>query len=451
MKSRGSPGSTLAIGVLATCFVARPLVVAGAPSVVKFLHFGLVALSTGLMAPRITGKASRRLARGLILLAFVIIASALANGAGAINVLLDFALLSEPLLLLMLLTATPDEALTVESTRRWVYGLGGVHVALAIFQYFVQGLHADDVKGVFLDQGAGHHVGGAVAMTLCAAALFGRSRLPMIIRCLAAIASLAVVFFSDSKQVLAVFIVSLGIFAALNSRRLGTALKILSAGAVSVAGIVVAGQTIYPALLVWAKPDVLSQAIPHKFSVFSLLAAHGEHWWQLLVGMGPGHTVGRLALLLPEYWSALSPLGATTSPVTTLIYHANDSNWMSNSTTGSSMWALTFFWAGLLGDLGLIGTGVFLWLWMIAWKDVCRDNLSRFFVVNVLVFGIVFAWLEEPGYMLFVTAMLGIGWQDSVAALAARRMARDEFEIGTRAPLVARRPVRPLEVSRPVS
>jgi hypothetical protein len=85
---------------------------------------------------------------------------------------------------------------------------------------------------------------------------------------------------------------------------------------------------------------------------------------------------------------------------------------MSNSVTGSSIFSLMFSWAGIWGDLGLLGLGAYLLIWSRVWRRVCLDDLSRFFVINVFVYGLVFAWLEEPCYMLLVVSFLGIRWQE---------------------------------------
>jgi len=71
-----------------------------------------------------------------------------------------------------------------------------------------------------------------------------------------------------------------------------------------------------------------------------------------------------------------------------------------------------FSWAGVWGDLGLLGLIVYLALWFTVLRNFCPDDMSRFFVLCIMVFGVVFSWMEEPGYMLFVVALVGLRWQE---------------------------------------
>jgi acyl dehydratase len=46
------------------------------------------------------------------------------------------------------------------------------------------------------------------------------------------------------------------------------------------------------------------------------------------------------------------------------------------------------------------------------WRRLCFDDVSRFFVLSVFVFGLVFSQMEEPGYMLYVTLIIALQWQE---------------------------------------
>jgi hypothetical protein len=131
-----------------------------------------------------------------------------------------------------------------------------------------------------------------------------------------------------------------------------------------------------------------------------------------LLGLGPGHTIGRLGWLIPDYIKYLQPLGVTSTPITEAVFLENNTNPLSNEFTGSSMFSLTFSWAGIWGDLGFLGLGAYLYIWFLVWHQLCLDNLSKFLLITVLVFGGVFSWLEEPGYMLFIAILIGFQWQE---------------------------------------
>lgn len=401
-------GGRLALLLLATAFFPRLLTAAGAPKILDFAHFGLAAVLTVLLVPRMRSADARLMSLGLLALLAVVCASALLNGAGVANAGLGFLLLTEPFLLLLLLLDTSLEPRDLRILRVGVSAMAVVHIGLALSQYAMLGEFSDDVKGVFLDQGAGHHVGGAVALMFGIYALATPSLGPRILRLLWALAGMAVVVVSDSKQVLAVFLASVWILAIARLRDPGRGVLYVLGGAAAVGVLVWAAAGIWPALGVWADATRIETGMTQKLSVFPLMESSYRSSANWALGLGPGHTVGRLGHMLPAYLDVLEPLGATVSPVTEQALIQNEAHWVSHPVTGSSLWALTFFWAGLWGDLGAAGVLAYGLLWAIVWRELAPDDLSRFLVLNILVFGAVFAWPEEPGYMLFAVFLIGL-------------------------------------------
>jgi hypothetical protein len=47
----------------------------------------------------------------------------------------------------------------------------------------------------------------------------------------------------------------------------------------------------------------------------------------------------------------------------------------------------------------------------VVWRRFCFDDISRFLVLTPLVFGLIFTQMEEPGYMCYVTTIIGLRWQ----------------------------------------
>jgi hypothetical protein len=434
----GAPGrlaglsTDLAIVALAIAMFARVITAAGAPALVNFLHFPVTLGAALLMAPRIRDRDSKWLVGGIYLLLLVAVSSAFLNGAGLVNAVLDFLLLAEPFLLLLLLTSSAMPPTQLRRFRRSLLSIASIHVALVYYQYFALGLRTDDVKGVFLAQGAGHHVAGAVALTT-AAYLLTSPLLPSAPLRVAASAFCAlVVYFSDAKQVTLVFLGSLFLIS-LRKLRIGAVARRLSAACLVCVAFFGMART-FPELVHgagWGKVDNVAEGLRHKFSVFPLLESHSRSPLNWLLGLGPGHTCGRLGELIPDYAAQLRPLGVTTSPVTTEVIRLRESSHLSRRGVGSSLWSPFFFWSGLVGDLGLAGLTCIMVLWSLVWRHA-RDDLTRFLTINALLFGIVFSWLEEPGYTLFVMAMIALLRQQalhaepdhSLAWLAARLLPR---------------------------
>ncbi len=404
--------STLALIALAAALYPRVLAAIGFPAFINFAHFALVLLFF-FISLNLSGRFNRRIIFGMFGLLAVIAFSALFNGFAVINVGLDFLLLSEPFLLLSIIVAGRWTADRVKKFRFALFALVLVHVAFAFVQRLVFNLTDDDVKGVFLNQGAGHHVGGGVAMTAAVYFAIVPWCKSLKLRIGLAVASFMVVIFSDSKQVLLAFLISMGLMVLLRAGNIKQVLGYVGATISSVVLIYVLATTVFPALGVWMNIYLIEMGLQAKISVFPNIVAFYDNPLDWFFGLGPGGSVGRLAWLIPDYYQYLHPLGITTSDVPRAIIAVQEGNWISNSVTGSSIWSLTFSWAGIWGDLGFFGLGVYLYLWQLVWRYVCQSDLSKYYVLTVFVFGFIFAWMEEPGFMLIVVAYVGLLWQES--------------------------------------
>ncbi len=404
--------STLVLIALAAAFFPRVLAAAGVPAFVNFAHFAVVLLFFG-VSLNLSGHFNRRIAFGLLALLGAIGFSALFNGFAVANVALDFLLLSEPFLLLSMIVAGRWTAERVNKFRFVLIAFVMIHVAFAFVQRLVFNLSDDDVKGVFLHQGAGHHVGGGVALT---AAVY----LAIVPWCKSwkwrgglAAACFAVVVFSDSKQVLLAFLISMALMVLLRAGNIKRLLGYAGAAMGSALLIYVLATTVFPALGVWMNFYLIQDGIHAKLSVFPHIVAYYNNPLDWLFGLGPGGTVGRLAWLIPDYYQYLQPLGITTSDIPRMIIHIQESNWITNAKTGSSIWSLTFSWAGIWGDLGLLGLSVYLYLWWLVWRHVCQSDVSKYLMLTIFVLGFIFAWMEEPGFMLIIAAFIGLQWHET--------------------------------------
>ena len=424
--------SILVLLTFATAFFPRVVAAIGVPSLVNFVHFGVLAILVGLTLPRTPVKIwnylSKQIWFGLFILLVLIVASALFNLAGVSNVILDFILLSEPFVLLLAVVSIPMSKASVKQFRFWIMLFAFIHLFFAYFQYFILRLQPDDVKGVFLRQGAGHHVGGAIALTAAVYFFFTFKSLSIWLRTFVAIVFAADIVFSDSKQVVVVFVISLIIWVCINLKQFSEALRYLAIVIITICFVFLVAKLVFPGpLAYWGNTERLITGMSVKFSVFSIINFYYHSPLNWLIGLGPGHTIGRLAWLIPDYIRYLQPLGITSSPVTAAIFAENNTNALSNIVTGSSMFSLTFSWAGIWGDLGLLGVGAYLYLWFLVWRQ-CPDNLSKFLLITVLVFGGIFSWLEEPGYMLFIAILIGFQWQEHhITTTNSPKLSRTQF------------------------
>lgn len=408
--------SLLALVPFMSAMFARIFPSVGLPGITKFMHFSLTLVCFVIILPHINSERSKTLLYGLILLLWAIAVSALINSAGLINVILDYLILSEPFILLILVI---NPRMSQQSVKRWrlcLVALVLVHSAMAYYQFVTVGfVNPDFVKGLFLEQGAGHHVAGAIALT-AAIYLWARLEAPIPIRLMICLLLTGVVIISDSKQVVAVFLLSLCANLLAAQRSLKVIVRYSVLGLLAMGVFFIAAYTIFPALLLGTQLDRISDGLAIKASIVPLIISNYTSPLNWVFGLGPGHTVGRLAELLPDYFRELERFGATISPTTQSAVYLRESNYLSQMTAGakagSSLWSPFFSWAGNWGDLGILGVGIYLSLWIFVYRTFCIDDVSRFFLFNVLIFGLVFGWIEEPGYILFVAAIIGINWQD---------------------------------------
>lgn len=433
-KKKGYITSTnLVLIAIATAFFSRMLILVKIPPAVNFLHFVTVPFAFVVVLLKSRSKdtkqlnISRQILFALLLLLIISFASALLNEVGIINVVLHFLMFNEPAMLLLAIVCIPMSAEVLIRFRRYVLGFGFFNLILALIQRFVlrwdlpgrsvcRNLDAvDTITGVFLCQGAGVIVGASVSLALVSYFLIAAKDKPLWLRGLVFLACLMQIVEADAKQVLIVGAVGFALMSMSNVKDIRKTLAM-------VIGVVVAGNVFWWAIFQfeflgafagWVRPEIYGpdgEATRFKlFGVKSILDhMHSPlNWW---VGLGPGHTVDRLGMvMLREYSSLLNPLGATRSTVADQVWADMTDSWLSN---GSTMFSPFFGWVALWGDLGFLGLAAYIYLYWLIWEYICPDDLSRYQMMCVFVVGWIQTGLQEPGFMLYVAALIGIRWQE---------------------------------------
>ena len=418
-------------------FFPRIIEAAGAPSLINFAHFLIVpaVFVIGILNP---GKISRKqavtvqhLLTAAFLLLLITVASAFINGAGAINAVLDFLLLAEPVLFLANIVNVNFSDDEFDFFRTWIIRFSVFHIALALLQKVLltvgimatgsMGVPEDNIQGVFYLSGGGHVVSATVSMYFgiyyyISSRTYGKSKK---IEPSKAVLMLSAAFlqllFADAKQVMLVLIVAWGMLALTKLKEIATLLKYVISLSVFVWGFVwcMNNLTLFRAFNIWVKPELYGPdgvATQLKFSIFSIVYSHYESPLNWFLGIGPGHTVGRLGgWMLPKYASLLAPLGATISPASNEAWQAVASTWIGAK---SSMFSPLFGWAGIWGDLGLLGLAAYIAFGVVIWKRLCLDDFSRFILLTMIVHGFIFSQLEEPGFMIYSMILIFLRWKE---------------------------------------
>ena len=432
--------SSLIILAFASVFFPRIIETAGAPSLINFVHFPLVILTTIIVLTTSQTKNRKQIAvaktliSGLFVLLGVMIASAMLNQAGIVNLLLDFLMLGEPFLLLLTIVYIPMSPTIIKRLKTWLIVFSLINLFSAFVQRFLLLTGAmqppgnmtleDAVQGVFFYSGAGNYVSATISVIVALYCFISFKTAPLLLRCAGLLLAFIQLIISDSKQVLIALIVALIILAAIKSTELTKLLTYLL------------GTLIVLAILFWCVQNLDSfsafknwtgrlelygpngEGTKIKLSALGIIASHYESLLNLFFGLGPGHTVSRLGgWIIPEKWDLLSPLGATIHPASKEVWRTMYASWVAREST---MFSPLFGWAGIWGDLGLFGLGAYSYLGYVVWRYLCLDDVYKFLLLNVAVFGLIFSQMEEPGYMLSVAFIIGLGYQERLIHQAAK-------------------------------
>jgi hypothetical protein len=404
--------SSIVVLFLATVMFPRVLSALKFPSVINFLHFAFAIVLLVWVIPKIRSKIATKILVGLLVLLTISTSSALVNKTGIMNVILNFLMLGEPFILLIAITSTNLPQASIKKFQFWIFSFVYIHLAFVYFQKFIiNPASPDDVKGIFLKMGAGHHVGGDVALTFGVYFLLASGVRSIWLRIFVFILCIGNILYADVKQVVIAFLVSWFILILTQLKEIVKAIMYLGIAIPITTGVLKIINTLYAGIRYISDMEVVTEAFQYKLSVFSIITSFYKSDLNWLFGLGPGHTISRLGWLRKDYLQILQPLGVTGTSVFDTVFNAQESYYWSNSGTGSSMYSLLFSWAGIWGDLGFLGLGVYLYLWFLVWKYICLDKISKFFLITVFVAGLIFSWMEEPAFMLFVASLIGLQWQ----------------------------------------
>lgn len=415
------------LAMLAFCsgFLSRCLSALKFPSIVNLFHLGIIPFVFTIVLfktktiDRRQIETVKKILVGLLLFLIIVIASALVNDAGTINAVMGFLLLTEPFMLLLTIISIPMSLERMEWFRSWIVRFCLFHTFLAFVQNYIlkyshnEGLQ-DNIQGIFYRSGAGHVVGASVALTF-GLYYFLTANTSLWIRIAVLFLTFWHMLLADAKQVLLCLFIA-GLFLLL------TKLKDFRKLIIYIIIIVVGSLVFYWCLdnveafssfKTWMRPEIYGpdgEATRLKFATFRIVPQYFPSSLSWLVGLGPGHTVGRLGgWMLDNYWDLLRPLGATKSPASTAVWSAVATSWLGNQ---SSFFSPMFGWAGIWGDYGPIGLVGYFYLSVLTWRYVCLDDFSKYLMLCVFSFGLVFSQMEEPGYMLFIACLIALRWHE---------------------------------------
>jgi hypothetical protein len=432
--------TNLIIFAFSTVFYSRIFCsITHAPSVLSHAHFAFIPLVVWITITTTPTKDPKQVKLvfsfllGLFAFLTAILASAFWNHAGLINAIVSFAMLGEPLMFLVAIICIPMSVRSLQRIKNWLMWSVVINFVLAAAQkplidsgrLFAEGFNGTDgCGGVFFVSGAGNYISASVSFAFAIYFLVNEKKIALWIRIAALGAAFWQLLFSDSKQLILAYLVAWLLLIILSSTNIGQTLKLLIS--VILVGFVffwcVQNLEAFSSFTAWARPELYKpdgEAWYAKFYSIRMISSQLHSPWGWLFGLGPGHTVSRLgAWFIKDYWSLFEPLGATTTPIGTDSLNFVANFWL---TSGSSLFSPVFGWAGVLGDLGLLGLGSYLFLTYLVWHHFGLDTSLKITLLSILVLGFIFTQLEEPGYMLSIALIIGLAWQEKRLKLQQER------------------------------
>lgn len=427
--------STLILISYASAFFPRLLSSFGVPSVINFAHFGIIPFC--LVVTMMTSKTRDRLRvatvwdllAGIGILLACLLTSALLNGAGIVNIFLQFMLQAEPFMFLVGIISIPLLSRKLATFRYWLYGFGIFNFLLALAQSILipvglypkpqGGTYADNITGVFGGGGgsAANYISCTVTFYFALYFFYRANNIPIWIRILPLLGALYQIQVSDSKQVFLALGVGYGLLLMTRVKYPVKLFFYITFGILFILGMSWVLQNIESELLapyqnwtrrsIWGWNGLASQT---KFAAFRIIYSHYETPLNILFGLGPGHTVTRLGgWVFNDYAKLLMPLGATIHPATSEVWDVVRNGYLAQEST---VYFPLFTWAGIWGDLGIIGLGSYLYLCSIVWRKICVDSFSKFLMLSTASFGCILTQMEEPGHMLTVACLIALRWQE---------------------------------------
>ncbi len=399
------------------CFVASGFV----PQLSNFFHFPLTVGAAVVVARSAAPQrpVAQSLAIGCAVLLCLSFVSWLFNTGEVLRPFLNWLVFLEPFLIIYALVRVPLPSARERSLWKLALAIPFAQFPLALWQALSRGI-GDHVQGTFLGMGAGHHVAGAVALTgtlVCVArglssAAF-RQKLAWLV---AGVVLLIVPILADAKQNIAASLPAVLMLTSMFVRFRRTGLVI----ALPIFALALLGASLYyPPLRQITDWSQMRDIVENKERALAIitdrLSATTGGW---LFGVGPGNSVSRVALMgMESYLNSASPvalLGLGTAPLTREVWGMRTSGSLIFSSVSSGISS----WGGLLGDLGLVGLGFYVWMGWQLWQHLKKRRgwetaAARAALVMAGILGMLYSWLEEPGFALTVALIVGLALNTS--------------------------------------
>ncbi len=404
-----SPSAWVGLAIFSVVGLRGAITLGAVPSVVTYIDIPLVwvALAVSLIRANAMSALARKHLMAVGAFGLSVLLSWLLNPSELLRPIVYFALLAEPFALVGALLITPPTPRACRNLKILAGLLILVQVPIDLFQAAHYG-SGDSVQGTFYGAGAGAHEMGAI-VALGALWLLVIGRRMLLWRICASAVLLGLVFLADAKQIILAFP---GVLFAAHRGVLRKALAPIAVVTLCVGAFLLA-----PELNKGYGLRVMDQAT----SGAGGKDAVGRYVWRsisqdpasILFGLGPAETVSRAAFLttplLQRTGSPLEVLHLRPAPMAIQAQVVA----VASSGGGSSINSGVSSAIGVFGDIGLMGFGAYLYVWiqllLALRKRTSGESLVAAAGIGMLfILGVVFDWWEEPPFTLFVALFISV-------------------------------------------
>src|SRR6056300_140193 len=189
----------------------RVLVFVGLPSSINHIHYLLIFMSYLWSLAFIKDSQNISLNKLIFLFVLFIFVSTLYNKISKFNFIVYILIILEPFFYYTFLIRVKLSFTDQKFIKKIIILFSSMNTLICYIQYFIYNLRNDDVQGLFVNLGAGHHVAGFVA-TLTATYVFFLTKLNNYIKFTIILILVSVNILSDAKQVVLSFVIALFIF-----------------------------------------------------------------------------------------------------------------------------------------------------------------------------------------------------------------------------------------------
>ncbi len=114
-------------------------------------------------------------------------------------------------------------------------------------------------------------------------------------------------------------------------------------------------------------------AFQTKSAAFRIIPTHFESPLNWLFGsLSLGIPSPGLGWMIKKYASLLAPIGVSIHPVSQEVFQVVWDGWIAQEST---IFFPLYTWAGIWGDLGIVGLLVYVYLCSIVWRRLCVDDV----------------------------------------------------------------------------